>query len=173
MPTGDRLVLTQPAGDLKTMKLPRFAHTRARRLVESPRELLRVIEQARRKQASARAARSLKRVLVELRTMLHLMQAWAGREYSSVSHANLVLIVGAVVYFLMPTDLVPDFIAGLGLVDDAAVIAWVVGAVRDELTKFKAWRLTDEEPTGELRAVDSRAERGDRRGNQDRNTDNE
>ena len=127
------------------MKLPRFARVRARRLVESPQELLRVVEQARRKQASAGTARRLKRVLAELKTMLHLVQAWAGGAYSGVSNANLVLIVGAVVYFLMPTDLVPDFIAGLGLVDDAAVIAWVVAAVRDELEKFKAWRPTDEE----------------------------
>ena len=125
------------------MKLPRFAYTRARRLVESPKKLPRVIEQARRKQESARTARRLKRVLEELRTMLHLVQAWARGEYSGVSGKSLVLIVGAVVYFLMPTDLVPDFIAGLGLVDDAAVIAWVVAAVRDELEKFKAWRAPD------------------------------
>ena len=59
-------------------------------------------------------------------------------EYSGVSNANLVLIVGAAVYFLMPVDLVPDFIVGLGFADDAAVIAWVVHAVRDELAKFKA-----------------------------------
>ena len=78
--------------------------------------------------------------------MLHLVHAWAGGAYTGVSKVNLVLIVGAVVYFLMPTDLVPDFIAGLGFVDDAAVIAWVVGAVRDELANFKAWRPTDEEP---------------------------
>ena len=128
------------------MKLPRFAEVRARRLVESPKELLRVVEQARRKQASAGTARRLKGVLAELKTMLHLVQAWAGGAYTGVSKVNLVLIVGAVVYFLMPTDLVPDFIAGLGFVDDAAVIAWVVGAVRDELANFKAWRPTDEEP---------------------------
>ena len=79
--------------------------------------------------------------------MLRLMQAWVGGEYSNVSNANLVLIVGAVVYFLMPTDLVPDFIAGFGLVDDAAVIAWVVDAAGDELAKFKAWRPTDKERT--------------------------
>ena len=129
------------------MKLPRFALTRARRLVESPKKLLRVIEQARRKQESARAASGLKRVLEELGTMLHLVQAWARGEYSGVSKANLLLIVGAVVYFLMPTDLVPDFIAGLGFVDDAAVIAWVVGTVSDELAKFSAWRQAEEEPT--------------------------
>ena len=133
------------------MKLPRFAQVRARRLVESPQELLRVVEQARRKQASAGTARRLKRVLAELKTMLHLIQAWARGVYSGVSRVNLVLIVGAVVYFLMPTDLVPDFIAGLGLVDDAAVIAWVVNVVRDELAKFEAWRPTDEEPGKESR----------------------
>ena len=99
--------------------------------------MLHVIEQARRKQASAGSARSLKPVLAELRTILDLLRAWARREYSGVSNANLLLIVGAVVYFLMPVDLVPDIILGLGFADDAAVIAWVVSAVRDELAKFK------------------------------------
>ena len=75
--------------------------------------------------------------------MLHLVQAWAGGAYSGVSKVNLVLIVGAVVYFLMPTDLIPDFIAGVGLLDDAAVIAWVVDAVKNELARFKAWRRKD------------------------------
>ena len=120
------------------MKLPRFARARARRLVKSPQELLRVIEQARRKQASAGRARSLEPVFAELKTMLDLLRAWARHEYSGVSNANLVLIVGAAVYFLMPVDLVPDFIVGLGFADDAAVIAWGVHAVRDELAKFKA-----------------------------------
>ena len=126
--------------DLKAMKLPRFARARARRLVESPRELARVIEEARRKLASAERGRSLKPGLAELRTMLDLLRAWARCEYSCVSPANLLVIVGAVVYFLTPADLVPDFILALGLADDAAVIAWVVGVVTDELAKYKAWQ---------------------------------
>ena len=69
--------------------------------------------------------------------MFDLLRAWARREYSDVSSANLLLIVGAIVYFLMPADFVPDIILGLGLADDAAVIAWVVRAIRDELEKFK------------------------------------
>ena len=141
-----RIELThkKPSQRAQIMKLPRFAQARARRLVESPQELLRVVAEARCKQGAPRTARRLTRVLGELKTMLQLMQAWAGGAYSGVSKVNLVLIVGAVVYFLMPTDLIPDFIAGVGLLDDAAVIAWVVDAVRDELAKFKAWRLTDE-----------------------------
>ncbi len=126
------------------MKLPRLAKTRARRLVDSPQELLRVVERASHKQESAGTARRLKRVLGDLKTMLQLVKAWAGGAYTGVDPVNLVLIVGAIVYFLKPIDLVPDFITGLGLVDDAAVIAWVVDAVKAELKKFRAWRPTDE-----------------------------
>lgn len=120
------------------MKLPRFARARARRLVESPRQLLRVIEQAGRKLAATGGVRSLEPVVEELRTMLELLRAWAGGTYTGVASANLLLIVGAVVYFLMPADLVPDFILGLGFVDDVAVITRVVGAVREELARFRA-----------------------------------
>ncbi len=122
------------------MELPRFAHARARRLVESPLELLRVIEQAGRKLAAAGRVRRLEPVLEELGTMLDLLRAWARGTYPGVANANLLLIVGAVVYFLMPADLVPDFIFGLGFVDDVAVIARVLAAVREELERFRAAR---------------------------------
>ena len=120
------------------MELPRFARARARRLVESPGQLLRVIEQAGRKLAAAGGARSLAPVVEELRTMIELLRAWAGGTYTGVASANLLLVVGAVVYFLMPADLVPDFIPGLGFVDDVAVVTGVIGAVREELAKFRA-----------------------------------
>lgn len=119
------------------MELPRFARARARRLVESPGLLLRVIEQAGRKLAAAGGARSLAPVVEELRTMIELLRAWAGGTYTGVASANLLLVVGAVVYFLMLADLVPDFILGLGFVDDVAVVTGVIGAVREELEKFR------------------------------------
>jgi uncharacterized membrane protein YkvA (DUF1232 family) len=33
------------------------------------------------------------------------------------------IIIGALGYFILPVDLVPDFVAGLGFVDDVTVIA--------------------------------------------------
>jgi len=75
-----------------------------------------------------------------LKTLLDLAQAWANGSYRGVARSNLVLVVGAVMYFLNPFDLVPDFLAGIGLLDDASVIAWVVGAVSTELAKFEKWK---------------------------------
>jgi uncharacterized membrane protein YkvA (DUF1232 family) len=39
------------------------------------------------------------------------------------------ILVGALAYFILPTDLVPDFIAMVGYGDDAAVLAAAIRAV--------------------------------------------
>ncbi|MFQ5764201.1 MAG: YkvA family protein [Rhodospirillales bacterium] len=60
------------------------------------------------------------------------------------------VIVGALAYFIMPADMIPDIIAGLGYTDDAAVFwaawravsAYVTDAHRDQARAFLA-RLRD------------------------------
>lgn len=50
----------------------------------------------------------------------------------------MVLVVAAVVYLVSPLDLIPDFLPG-GLLDDAAIVAFVVGMVESELLDFMEW----------------------------------
>ena len=45
-----------------------------------------------------------------------------------------VALLGALAYFVIPTDMIPDFIAGLGFTDDATVLAVVIGTVRRYIT---------------------------------------
>lgn len=40
------------------------------------------------------------------------------------------ILLGALAYFIMPVDLVPDFIAALGFTDDAAVLYMAINKVR-------------------------------------------
>ena len=46
----------------------------------------------------------------------------------------MAYIVGALGYFILPIDLVPDFIAGLGYTDDLAVIAILMKHLKDNIT---------------------------------------
>src|SRR5215475_15808377 len=39
------------------------------------------------------------------------------------------VLYAALAYFVMPFDVVPDFVAGLGFTDDAAVLAMAIGLV--------------------------------------------
>ena len=43
------------------------------------------------------------------------------------------VLMGALAYFIVPTDVIPDFIAGIGYTDDAAVLAAAIGAVRSAM----------------------------------------
>jgi uncharacterized membrane protein YkvA (DUF1232 family) len=43
------------------------------------------------------------------------------------------VLMGALAYFIVPTDVIPDFIFGLGYTDDAAVLAAALAAVRSQL----------------------------------------
>ena len=43
------------------------------------------------------------------------------------------VLMGALAYFIVPTDVIPDFVAGIGYTDDAAVLAAAIGAVRSAM----------------------------------------
>lgn len=43
------------------------------------------------------------------------------------------VLMWALAYFVIPTDLIPDFIAGFGFTDDAGVLAAAISAVRSHI----------------------------------------
>ena len=47
------------------------------------------------------------------------------------------LIIFALLYFIMPIDAIPDPIPVLGYVDDAAVVAWVIGCISEDISEYK------------------------------------
>ncbi|MDF2533181.1 MAG: hypothetical protein K0Q65_2762 [Clostridia bacterium] len=46
------------------------------------------------------------------------------------------LILGSFLYFVLPTDIVPDFILAVGWLDDAAVAAFIWNAVKSEIGDY-------------------------------------
>jgi uncharacterized membrane protein YkvA (DUF1232 family) len=88
-------------------------------------------------------ADTLEAVWADLRTLLRLLLAWTARSYERIPWPPLVLMAGAAVYFVVPTDLLPDALPAIGFVDDVVVIRTVVESVRDELERFRAWEQPD------------------------------
>ncbi|WP_371234084.1 YkvA family protein [Pseudomonas sp. QE6] len=90
--------------------------------------------------AVARKSGRLKLVRNDLKLLQELLVAWVRGDYRGVSSQALVSVVAALLYFLAPVDLVPDWLLGVGFLDDLAVLAWVVRRWQSELDAFKVWR---------------------------------
>ena len=90
--------------------------------------------------AVARKGPRLGKLREDVRLMQALCLAWWRGEYRSISTKALVTVVAGLLYFVSPLDAIPDWLLGVGLLDDIAVLAWVLKAVSDELAAFSSWR---------------------------------
>ncbi|SEI54810.1 Uncharacterized membrane protein YkvA, DUF1232 family [Azotobacter beijerinckii] len=75
----------------------------------------------------------------DLRLLQSLCAAWWRGEYRQISQQALLAAIAGLLYFLSPLDALPDWLLGLGFLDDIAVLAWVVRSWRGELEAFRAW----------------------------------
>jgi uncharacterized membrane protein YkvA (DUF1232 family) len=53
------------------------------------------------------------------------------------------ILIGALAYFILPVDVVPDIIAGLGFTDDLAVLLAAFNVVRTHMTDAHRERARD------------------------------
>jgi uncharacterized membrane protein YkvA (DUF1232 family) len=76
----------------------------------------------------------------KLQLFVDLVQAYTKGEYRNVAPSSILTIIGAILYFVSPLDVVPDFLVGLGIVDDAAVIGFTLKKLSVEINEFKKWK---------------------------------
>ncbi|MCG6121837.1 MAG: DUF1232 domain-containing protein [Microvirga sp.] len=62
------------------------------------------------------------------------MAGWYCVRDANTSRRVKLILLGALAYFLLPVDIVPDFLPLLGFTDDAAVIAAALAAVAGSIT---------------------------------------
>jgi uncharacterized membrane protein YkvA (DUF1232 family) len=75
-----------------------------------------------------------------LRTVPRMVTATLTGRYPGLGRGRLALGVLAAVYVLSPVDVLPEGLLGpIGLLDDAAVLAWLAGAVLAETEAFLTW----------------------------------
>jgi len=53
------------------------------------------------------------------------------------------ILVGALAYFILPLDIIPDFILGLGFTDDMAVLFTAFNVIRTHLKPFHREQARD------------------------------
>jgi uncharacterized membrane protein YkvA (DUF1232 family) len=86
--------------------------------------------------------RMISRLWADLPLLVRLLKVWKDGSYQGLSVRTLASLVAALLYVLSPVDLVPDFIPGIGLIDDMAVLALLLHALAQDLAAFRVWEQT-------------------------------
>jgi len=68
-----------------------------------------------------------------------LLKVHVTGQYRIQSFRFLLIVLAAIIYLVNPLDLIPDFIFGVGLADDLAVVTWAFKAISTEVNAFAIW----------------------------------
>ena len=93
---------------------------------------------------SVKKASGLKEHLSEFKENLmlsiSLVKDWAIGDYREVPKKTMVFIIAALIYFIMPIDIIPDFFFKVGLIDDYAVLTYVFSSFVGDIEKYKIYK---------------------------------
>jgi uncharacterized membrane protein YkvA (DUF1232 family) len=113
------------------------AESKAKRIINSPEKTRSL---AHRAETKARRSRTrLGEMWTNLTGFIRMAKAWSNGEYKQVSFKTMILVVAAILYFLNPFDIVPDFIPFFGYLDDVTIIGFVASSITKDIEKFLDW----------------------------------
>jgi uncharacterized membrane protein YkvA (DUF1232 family) len=82
----------------------------------------------------------LARLFQNLRLLVPLIKDYWTGTYRDVSAKSIVIFVAALAYIISPIDLIPDYILGLGQIDDATILCLSLYFLEKDLLKYKEWK---------------------------------
>jgi uncharacterized membrane protein YkvA (DUF1232 family) len=88
-----------------------------------------------------RAYPSLKKALESVRELYALFKDSVKGNYK-LHPVNVAMIGGGLLYFILPADLIPDFIPLVGYLDDLAVLTTIMNSLKGEINEYRDWKKT-------------------------------
>lgn len=71
--------------------------------------------------------------------LVRMLKLWLKQEYKGISTKSVIAVIAALLYFINPLDLIPDFIPFIGQLDDILVLSYLVKTLNHEIQRFMAW----------------------------------
>jgi uncharacterized membrane protein YkvA (DUF1232 family) len=73
----------------------------------------------------------------KVKLFILMIKSYVKGEYREMPIKSLILILGGLIYFINPFDLIGDFFPGIGYVDDVTIILWILKSVEEDVLRFQ------------------------------------
>lgn len=92
-----------------------------------------------------KASPALKVILKNVKELYTLFVDSVKGRYD-LNSVTLGIIGGGLLYFIIPMDVVPDYIPYIGFFDDLAVLTTIVHSLEQELEAYRSWKKVNPSP---------------------------
>jgi curved DNA-binding protein CbpA len=82
---------------------------------------------------------ALKTALKNVQVLYALFKDAVNGKYKMPA-ASVAMIGGGLLYFILPADLIPDFIPVIGYLDDLAVLTTIMNSLQKEISDYRIWK---------------------------------
>lgn len=86
----------------------------------------------------------LKKYTELAKVMFGMLKDYRKGIYTNVPWFTIAAIAFSFLYILNPFDIIPDFIPGIGYIDDFAVFTFGLKFIESDLHKYLDWKLEEE-----------------------------
>ena len=86
-------------------------------------------------------ARPLNRFFEDFKLLMAIVRDYKTGAYRKIPRWSVAVIAFALLYVLNPFDIIADFIAVIGFLDDAAVVAGCLLLVERDLNEYREWKI--------------------------------
>lgn len=82
---------------------------------------------------------NLKNIIRYVTVFIRMLKDVSSGYYPNLPWRSLLTIVASILYFVNPLDLIPDFIPGIGLLDDITLLGWVYKNIERDVERYLDW----------------------------------
>ena len=79
--------------------------------------------------------------LADVPILISLVRAYVKKEYTDIPIGSILGIVAALLYLLNQFDLIPDFIPGVGYLDDVGILIGAIAMAHDDVEEYRQWKM--------------------------------
>jgi len=121
----------------RALKLFEKLKKRAESLLKDSAAAMKIVNEATEK--AKRESKRIDAIKEDFANLIQMLKAYFSGNYKKIPKTTIVSAVAALLYFINPFDVIPDFIVGFGMIDDAAVLAFCLRSIKQDLDQFKAF----------------------------------
>lgn len=119
---------------------------KAKKIIDNPEKVSAVLEKAISLCDDLSYLRIIGKHFKQASLVCNMLNDYICKRYTKIPSATVITLLAAVLYFVSPIDIIPDFIPLIGHLDDMIVFGFVTDATKVDLKKYEKWKKENEKP---------------------------